>query len=148
MATIELEKIGSDFIKENAKVPKQDIRKGGPYSKAQRSQRRDKVFKMHFDYGYSCVEISEMLNVNRNTINTDINHWYSHLAKKWNSYDIKLWCIKQLHRMETQRIRLMEQLQRQEDLHDKLAIEKMILDVDAKITQNIIKIIRNHILLV
>ncbi len=139
MATIELEKIGSDFIKENDQVPKQDIRKGGPYSKAQRTKRRNEVFKLHFDYGYSSVQISEMMKVNRNTINSDINHWYSHLAKEWNSYDIDSWCMKQMHRMETQRTRLMEQLQ-QEDLHDKLAIEKMIFDIDTKITQTAIKI--------
>jgi len=140
MATIELEKIGSDFIKENDKVPKQDIRKGGPYSKAQRTKRRNEVFKLHFDYGYSSVQISEMMKVNRNTINSDINFWYGRLSKEWNSYDIESWCMKQMHRMETQRTRLMEQLQRQEDLHDTLAIEKMILDIDTKITQTAIKI--------
>ncbi len=139
MATIELEKIGSDFIKENAKVPKQDIRKGGPYSKAQRSHRRNEVFKLHFDYGYSSVQISEMMKVNRNTINSDINFWYGRLSKEWNSYDAESWCMKQMHRMETQRTRLMEQLQ-QEDLHDTLAIEKMIFDIDTKITQTAIKI--------
>jgi len=139
MATIELEKISPDFIKENDKVLKQDIRKGGPYSKAQRTKRRNEIFKLHFDYGYSSVQISEMMKVNRNTINSDINFWYGRLSKEWNSYDIDSWCMKQMHRMETQRTRLMEQLQ-QENLHDTLAIEKMIFDIDTKITQTAIKI--------
>lgn len=139
MATIELEKIGSDFIKENGRVLKQDIRKGGPYSKAQRTKRRNEVFKLHFDYGYSSLQISEMMKVNRNTINSDINFWYGRLSKEWESYDTESWYMKQMHRMETQRTRLMEQL-KQENLHDRLAIEKMILDIDAKITQTAIKI--------
>ena len=129
-----------DFIQENGKVVKQHIKKGGPYSKPQRTKRRTEVFKLHFDYGYSSVEISEMMKVNRNTINSDINFWYGRLSKEWNSYDLDSWCMKQMHRMEMQRTRLMEQLQKQKDFHDKLAIEKMILDVDTKITQAVIKI--------
>lgn len=143
MATIELEKISPDFIKETDKVSKQDIRKGGPYGKAQRSQRRNEVFKLHFDYGYSSLQISEMMKVNRNTINSDINFWYGRLLKEWNSYDIDSWCMKQMHRMEMQRTRLMEQL-KQEDLHDTLAIEKMILDIDTKMTQTVVKIITSQ----
>ena len=29
-----------------------------------------------------------MMKINRNTINSDINYWYSSLADEWNIYDI------------------------------------------------------------
>ena len=47
-------------------------KKGGPYTKQEQEKRRDEVFKLHFEYGYSATQISQMLKINRNTINSDV----------------------------------------------------------------------------
>jgi len=58
-------------------VFKSKNKKGGPYSKKDRSLRIDHVCKLHFEYGYSAKKISELMEVNRNTINDDIKQLYS-----------------------------------------------------------------------
>jgi len=58
----------------------EQVKKGGPYTKKEQDDRRQEVFKLHFEKGYSAMKISEVLNMNRNTINEDIRHWYSELA--------------------------------------------------------------------
>ncbi len=73
-----------------------------------------------------------MMKVNRNTINSDINYWYSILSKEWNNYDTDSWCMKQVHRLESQRARLFKELEKVEGTSLKLSIEKMILDVDTR----------------
>ena len=45
---------------------------GGPYTKQEQQIRRDKVFELHFEQGYSALKIAKILDVNRNTINKDI----------------------------------------------------------------------------
>ena len=47
----------------------EEIKKGGPYTKKEQDERRQEVFKLHFEKGYSASKIFEMLKVNRNTIN-------------------------------------------------------------------------------
>ena len=64
-------------------------KKGGPYTKNEKMKRQNEVYKLHFEHGYSAVKISDMMRINRNTINSDINYWYSSLSKEWNSYDIE-----------------------------------------------------------
>ena len=59
-------------------------KKGGPYSKKDRNLRMEKVSRLHFEYGYSANKISELLNVNRNTINNDIRNMYLTFKKYWN----------------------------------------------------------------
>ena len=135
MATIELEKIGSDFIKENAKVPKQDIRKGGPYSKAQRSHRRNEVYHLHFEYEYPATKIADMMNINRHTISDDISYWYGKLATEWNKVDVYGWHMKQLYSLESQKQRLLEELKKAKTLSNKITIEKLLLQIDDRITK-------------
>jgi len=84
------------------------IKKGGPYSKKEQEDRRQEVFKLHFEKRYSALKISEMLNVNRNTINEDIRYWYSELAQELN-HDVVTWAIEQFHSLESQKNRLVEQ---------------------------------------
>jgi len=107
-------------------------KKGGPYTKNEKTKRQNEVYRLHFERGYSAVKISDMMKINRNTINSDINYWYSSLSKEWNSYDIDSWCMKQIHRLESQRIRLFTELDKVENASVRLSIEKMILDIDMK----------------
>ena len=48
-------------------------KKGGPYSKHDRDARRNEVYKLHFEYGYSARKIADLMKVNRNTVNGDID---------------------------------------------------------------------------
>jgi len=108
-------------------------KRGGPYTKNEKMKRQNEVFRLHFELGYSAVKISDMMKVNRNTINGDINYGYSILSKEWNSYDIDSWLMKQIHRLESQRVRLFKELEREEKIATKLSIEKMILDIDTRL---------------
>ena len=123
----------------------EQVKKGGPYTKKEQDERRQEVFKLHFEKGYSAMKISETLNVNRNTINEDIKHWYSQLAQELKDLDLASWAIEQYHRLEAQRNRLVDELEKQENIQNKIGIEKLIFEVDNRLTQFVSKIITNNI---
>ena len=131
--------VSDDFIQESKNIC-QHRPKTSPHTKSERKSRRDEVFKLHFEYGYSARKISQMMNINRNTINSDVSFWYSKLRvdNDKNSHDD--WLNKQLLRLETQRVRLRKELDSDITLQEKLQIEKMILDLDSKISSLIIKL--------
>lgn len=81
-----------------------------------------------------------MMKINRNTINNDIRYLYSQLEKEWKDYSMDSWWMKQVYRMETQRTRLLEQLDKEVDFQKRLALEKMIFEIDSKMIQSSIKI--------
>jgi len=125
-------------------VSKIDNKKGGPYTKKQQEKRRNEVYCLHFERGYPARKIAEILKVNRNTINSDINFWYSQLATDWEDNDVKKWIVKQLERFELQRSRLYDELENCNILSDRLLVEKIILDVDQKISQIVTKLLLNY----
>lgn len=133
--------ITREFIAESIKhASKEHRKKGGPYSK-DRSCRRKEVYRLHFEYGYSAVKIADMMKMNRNTVNNDINYLYLKLEKEWNSYSMDSWWMKQTYRMEMQRTRLLEQLGKEVDFQKRLALEKMIHEIDSKMMHSSIRII-------
>ncbi len=71
----ELPQITSDFLDENKKLcqsmPKSH--KPGPYTKFEKETRRDEVYRLHFDYGYSARKIADLMKINQKTINADID---------------------------------------------------------------------------
>jgi len=115
-------------------------KKGGPYTKQEQEKRRDEVFKLHFEYGYSATQISEMLKINRNTINSDVSFLYSKLRDEMNEESTDNWLDKQFTRLESQRVRLRKELDNDITLQERLQVEKMILDLDSKISSLSIKI--------
>jgi len=115
-------------------------KKGGPYTKQEQENRKDEVFKLHFEYGYSATQISEMLKINRNTINSDVSSLYSRLHDEMGKETYGKWMNKQLTRFESQRVRLRKELDNDITLKERLQVEKMILDLDSKISSFIIKI--------
>ena len=123
----------------------EQVKKGGPYTKKEQDERKQEVFKLHFEKGYSAMKISEMLNVNRNTINEDIRHWYSELAQELKDIDLTSWAIEQYHRLEAQRNRLVDELEKQENIQHKIAIEKLISEVDNRLTPFVSRISLNNI---
>ena len=108
--------------------------KRGPYTKQELEKRRNEVYRLHFEYGYSARKIAELMNINRNTINGDITHWYSKITK---SHDIQpesaIFTV--LERLDIQRTRIREYLDNAPNISEKITIEKMIMDIDSKIAQ-------------
>ena len=80
-----------------------------------------------------------MLKINRNTINSDITYWYSHLQREEDMVYISDLINKMLYRLETKRVRLMEKLDKAVSLHDFVLLEKMLYEVDTKIVQTVMK---------
>ena len=109
-------------------------KKGGPYSKHQKDKRREEVYRLHFDYGYSARKIADLMKVNRNTINGDIDYWYSKIIKNNNVFNPEFAIIVSLQRFEIQRSRLREQLDKTGHFQEKLALERLMYDIDSKIS--------------
>ena len=79
----EISDISSEFIEESKlcqTMPKS--RKSGRHTKNEIETRRSEVYRLHFEYGYSARKISELMKINRNTINGDVSFWYSKAGKK------------------------------------------------------------------
>jgi len=127
---------------ENPESGSQNIvmKKGGRYSKKATRLRRERVAELHFEKGYTVVDISRMLDVNRNTITNDIRHCYSKLQQEYSGFNIETSFMVQRSRMETQRNRLVDLLGKQLDFKQRLTLEKIISDIDNKMIQAIAKI--------
>lgn len=112
-------------------------KKGGPYSKDEREKRQKEVFRLHFEFGYSATKIADLMKINRNTINEDIKYWYSNIKEeiKQNSEDF---ILRQIGRLEAQRSRIIENLT--EKKIDDIKYEKLLLDIDAKINNMLLRI--------
>jgi len=135
--------ISSEFIQENQTSleqfsPKQ--RRSGPYIASEKEARRNQVYKLNFEYGYSAREIARQLQVNRNTINGDIHYWYDQITKNFNIIDPSVALAKQIERFEIQRTRLRTKLDKTRTTSEQNSIERLILEIDNKITQIRIKI--------
>ena len=121
--------------------------KFAPFTHAERKERRDEVYKLHFEHGIPATRIAEMMNVDRNTINNDLKILYNSAIRDYNSdksFDDII--EKQLLRLETQRDRLGLYLCDAKDINSKITIERLISDIDFKVigvmerlNQNIIK---------
>lgn len=112
---------------------------GGPHTKQEQEIRKNKVFELHFEQGYSAVKIAKMLEVNRNTINKDIESWYSEIRKEQSNSN-KDWFDKQLLRLESQRSRFQEMLVDGLSYKEIMQIEKSITHIDLSIASMIAKI--------
>lgn len=136
----EITQINSAFIEENKNLVKPMQKSSAPYNKKDRFARRQEVYRLHFELGYTAIKVSELMKINRNTINNDVKYWYSKLAKEWKVYDIHGWIIKQINRLESQRSRLLEELGKHEDLESRILIEKLILEIDEKLSKTLLSV--------
>jgi len=116
-------------------------KKGGPYTKKDQEERRGEVFRLHFEHNYSAVKIADILHANRNTINEDIRYWHLQFSKELENSDLSSWAVKQIHSLESQKSRLLDKLEKQNDFDEKMSIEKLIFNIDDKISEIIIKIL-------
>jgi len=121
-----------------------ETKKGGPYTKQQQEKRRKQVYELHFERGFSAVSIANELDVNRNTINEDIKYWMMQIASQFENQQLGIIMLKQIERLEVQRKRLHEQLEKAE-FDSKLRIEKMISEMEYKILSYVSKIAEQRI---
>jgi len=111
-----------------------------PYPKHDRIKRRKEVYRLYFDLGYSGVEIADFMNKDKKTIYADINHILNTIHKEQNEFDYSAWFVKQLTRLEKQRGQLFRLLEKnKDDFNNTMSIQKMILDVDSKISSLVLR---------
>jgi hypothetical protein len=114
-------------------------KQGGPYTKNEQDERRNKVYSMYFEKGFSAIRIASELQVNRNTINQDVKFLRSGLTQK-DQIKPAIWLLEQKEHLEQQKDRLIELLETTKDFEQRLRVEKIILDIEGKITNLVIKI--------
>jgi hypothetical protein len=104
------------------------------------------VYKLHFEHGVPATRIAGLMKVDRNTINNDLKILYREALTDYSPEDMSLDDIlqKQLLRVETQRDRLGLYLCQAKDINNKIAIERLIADIDFKLIAAIEKIYHNE----
>lgn len=132
--------VSEGFTEENQtnqyrSVPKG--RKSGPYSIGEKDARRDEVYRLHFEYGYSARKIADLMKVHRNTINMDLSFWYSRIMDNSKILDPELIVEVNLERLDIQYTRLRESLDKTDSVSERTTIERLILNVNSKINYTV-----------
>jgi len=122
------------------KIRNESEKKGGPYTKKEQEERRQKVYELYFEKGINAITVANQLGVNRNTINSDIKYWLGNMAAQIGSERIGGILLKQIERLEFQRRRLLDELEKQKNFSRKLLIEKILFEIDYKIGTMVSKI--------
>lgn len=121
----------------------EQTKKGGRYTKKEQEERKLQVYHLHFEEEKSAVEIAKMLNVNRNTINDDIQYWYQRIGNETNIEDITTKLARQILLLHIQRDRMLDYLEDVESVSEKIKIERFIFDIDNKLTSIYSKMLDN-----
>lgn len=111
-------------------------KRGGPYSAESKKKRREEVYSLHFDYGYSARKISDTMKINRNTINSDISYLYEKMDGAYGYLDNETKILGLLQRLEAQRCRIRNNIDCINDPKERIVLEKLLLDVDSKLVQH------------
>ena len=143
----DLLQVSEEFLKENAEhvMTKMQRKNGGPYSKKDKDKRRDEVYRLHFEYGYSGRKIAELMNINRNTINRDIEYCYYKTGKNLKFFNVEKRIVTSLQRLDIQQSRLREQLDKATGNSERMAIERLIFDINSKILYANQKLVESEI---
>lgn len=121
----------------------EQIKKGGPYTKKEQDERRNQVFDLCFNKNYPMVKIANILNVNRNTISEDVKYWQMQIAEEIENVDVSTWISSHILRLETQKIRVLEQAEKTDQPQAKLGFEKMAFELENKIGQVGLDLLKN-----
>jgi hypothetical protein len=142
MVSNELSEVPDEFIQQNPahEEIKKSTKRGGPYSKNDKEARREEVYRLHFEYGYSARKIAELMKVNRNTINADIDYWYSIILKNVDYINPVKPIRIHLEQMHIQKTRLREGLDKVKNNSERIAIERLMLDINSKILYTLQKL--------
>lgn len=123
--------VSKEFIEEN-KLVQTGPKKGGPYSTKDKIVRRNEVYKLHFDYGYSARKIADLMKINRKTIDNDIKFLYSKIMDKWGYPDPEEWLLVNMENLEAQKVRVREELEGTKDAQLKISLERLLLDIESR----------------
>lgn len=133
--------VSPEFIeegrRENLVRPRQ---KFAPYTKAERQKRRMEVYRLHFEHGVPATRIAELMKVDRNTVNNDIRLLYGELGQEWGRIEFEDFHARQVARLESQRARLLTYLDKTDDVEKRLALERLVTDIDMKLLASSTKI--------
>lgn len=130
-----------DFIAEGIKKANPRPRKrGGRYTKRQKIARQQQVLELYVQRGYSVSKIAELLQVNRNTISNDIKKIDEDLTIQYEKGYASTFVMKQIHRMEVSRSRLIDELEKQTDIKIKLVIEKQVFEIEKWIAATVSRV--------
>lgn len=116
-------------------------KRGGPYTKTEKEKRRENVYQLHFEYGYSARKIAEILNINRGTINRDIGFCYSQIERIPIKLDPELLILENIEKLNIQKTRLRETLDNTIEFTERQSIEKLLLQIESKIIQTQLKLV-------
>ena len=132
--------VSQEFIESGKSLQSNSKKRGGRYTKDEKIKRQNEVYRLHFEYGYSARKISELMKINRNTINGDIDYWYAKIKNNSNFLDPESTIMINFQRFNIQRSRLRENLDKAENFQQRHTIEKMIFDIDCKIINTQMKL--------
>ena len=104
-------------------------------------KRKDQVYFLHFEKGQSALKIADTLGVNRNTINEDIKYWNNQIATQFGRENLGETFCRQIERLNIQRRRLLEEIEKQDEISKKIRLEKLLFDIDYKTTGIITKVL-------
>ena len=80
-------------------------KEGGPYSKQQQAERRQKVNELYFEKNLPAIKIAEILGVNWNTVNEDIKLAYLIASESFPDESILVF-LHSIKKMESQRFEI------------------------------------------
>jgi hypothetical protein len=123
--------VSKEFMEEN-KLVQTGPKKGGPYSTKDKIVRRNEVYKLHFDYGYSARKIADLMKINRKTIDNDIKFLYSKIMDKWGYPDPEEWLLVNMENLEAQKVRVREELEGAKDAQLRVSLERLLLDIESR----------------
>lgn len=134
--------VSEEFIDQNKEsLQNRPKRRGGPYSKEEKIKRQNEVHRLHFEYGYSARKIAELMKINRNTVNGDLDYWYAKIIPDMSIFDPEYMVKVNLERLDIQRTRLREQLDKTDSFQERLSLERLIYEIDSKILHTYNKMI-------
>jgi hypothetical protein len=136
--------VDPEFMKEGMANLGRPRQKFAPYTKTERQKRRKEVYRLHFELGIPAIGIADAMSVDRNTINNDIQLLYKELGKETGQIDFPGYLGKQMARLESQRGRLIDYLEKEQSVEKKLATERMIADIDFRLMTTLAKIEYGH----
>lgn len=135
--------LSKNFLKENKPDFGTNWHKShrrGPYTISEKERRRNEVYRLHFEYGYSARKIAYLMKISRNTINKDIDFLYGDTIKNYNLIRPQTAIIKQITKLEIQKTRLRESLDKTQNFSEIIAIERLLFEIDSKLIHIRIKI--------
>ena len=124
--------ISPEFINESKLLQTGPKKRGGPYTTKDMSARRNEVYKLHFDYGYSARKIADVTKINRKTINNDLKFLYSEVYRKWGYPDPTVWLLRNMENLEVQKIRVRMEIDKATEGSQKISFERLLLDIETR----------------